>query len=107
VRPPQGEANVRVCDHRLRTDVRHRFGLDRHRLGAELQPGHADPSSAFLAVARDLSVVDLDPSAQLVGLPEEVLLVPLLEVIQPGRERLVVMSQSHREWHGEESLDSL
>ena len=75
------EAHVCIRDHRLRTDVGHRLRLDRHRLGAELEAGHADSTLALLAVAGDLPVLDLDPSAQLVGLAEEVLPVPLVEVV--------------------------
>jgi hypothetical protein len=101
------EAHVRVGDLGLGLDVGHCLRLHGDRLGAELEPGHADPAAPALAVARDLAVLDLDPSEQLVGLAEEVPLVPIVEVVEASRKWLVVMGQAHVEGHGQESLDGL
>ena len=98
------EPHGRVRHDRLVTNVGHRLRLHGHGLRAELEARHTDATTAVLSPSRYLSVLDLDPGLELVALAEEVLAVPLVQVVESRRQGFVVVSQAHRERHGQKAL---
>ena len=98
VRPPTVWRNVTdVSAHLgLGLDVRQQERRERRRRRADLQGGRAHEPAAFLAVAHDLAVLDLDPRREPVAEAERVRFAHLLEVVQVTdriRRRLVVVQR--------------
>ncbi len=81
--------------------------VKRQRLRTDLQAGHTDAPAAVLSPGGYLSVLDLDPALQLVALAEQIFAMPVVQVVESGRKRFVVMGKAHIEGHGQESLDRL
>src|SRR6266702_231934 len=101
------KAHVRFGHDWLGTDVGHRPGLDRQRLRTEVQARHSYASTAMLPPGGYLPVFNLDPAFQLVAFAEKIPAMPLVQIVEPGRQRLVVVGQAHAEGHGQESCDRL
>src|SRR6478672_4471269 len=85
----------------------HRDCRNRDLLRSELEPGQPDAATSRMTVIDDLGAFDLDPRSQLVRLTEEIASVHRLDLVDPIRRRVVVVSDAERKWKLRQPLNRL